>query len=29
VHLDDADLDDDLAYVKLPTDEESAESAAE
>jgi hypothetical protein len=34
VHLDDADLDDDLnaddlAYLKLPTDEEATESAAE
>jgi hypothetical protein len=34
VHLNDADLDDDLnaddlAYLKLPTDEEAAESAAE
>jgi hypothetical protein len=30
VHLDDADLDaDDLAYLKLPTDEEAAESTAE
>jgi hypothetical protein len=29
VHLDDADLDDDLAYLDLPTDEEAAESAAE
>jgi hypothetical protein len=34
VHLDDADLDDDidaddLAYLELPTDEETAESAAE
>jgi hypothetical protein len=29
VHLDDNDLDtDDLAYLKLPTDEEDAESAA-
>jgi hypothetical protein len=33
VHLDDADLDDDLdtddlAYLELPTDEEAAESAA-
>jgi hypothetical protein len=32
VHLDDADLDDDiddLAYLELPTDKEAAESAAE
>jgi hypothetical protein len=30
VHLDDADLDaDDLAYLKLPTDVEAVESAAE
>jgi hypothetical protein len=30
VHLDDDDLDtDDLSYLKLPTDEEAAESAAE
>jgi hypothetical protein len=29
LHLDDADLDDDLAYLELPTDEEAVESAAE
>jgi hypothetical protein len=29
VHLDDDDLDDDLAYLELPTDKEGMESAAE